>query len=42
MLRVPCQIVKTGRKIVYRLLGWSPWLDVLLRTVDSLRCPMLC
>jgi len=42
LIRLPCQIVQTGRKIVYRLLGWSPWLDVFLRTVDSLRCPMLC
>ena len=41
LIRLPCQILKTGRKIVYRLLGWSPWLDVFLRAVDSLRRPML-
>jgi hypothetical protein len=27
-LRVPCQIVRTGRRIVYRLLAWNPWQPV--------------
>jgi hypothetical protein len=36
LLLVPCQIVKTGRRIVYRLLSWNPWLEVLLRGVDVL------
>ena len=27
---LPCQIVKTGRKVVYRLLGWNPHLADLL------------
>jgi hypothetical protein len=39
LLRVPCQIVRTGRRIVYRLLSWNPWLEVLLRGVEVLRCP---
>jgi hypothetical protein len=42
LIRLPCQIVKSGRKIVFRLLGWSPGLNVFLRAVDSLRRPMLC
>ena len=50
LLLVPCQIVKTGRRIVYRLLSWNPWLEVLLRGVDVLhslptpatRPPMRC
>ena len=37
MMRLPCQIVRTGRRIVYRLLSWNPWQEVLLRAVDSLR-----
>ena len=45
-MRVPCQIVRTGRRIVYRLLSWNPWQEVLLRGVDALRrkklCPMRC
>ena len=39
-LRVPCQIVRTGRKVVYRLLAWNPWQDVFLRAVDALRSPV--
>ena len=35
--RCTCQIVRTGRRIAYRLLGWNPWQEVLLRGVDALR-----
>ena len=41
-IRIPCQIVRTGRRIVYRILAWNPWLEVLLRGVDGLRLPMRC
>ena len=41
-MRVPCQIVRTGRRIVYRLLAWNPWLGVLVRGVEALRRPMRC
>ena len=41
-VRVPCQIVRTGRRIVYRLLSWNPWVEVLLRGVDALRTPLRC
>jgi len=41
-MRVPCQIVRAGRRIVYRLLAWNPWQDVFLRGVDALHCPMRC
>lgn len=37
LLLVPCQIIKTARRIVYRVLSWNPWLEVLLRGVDVLR-----
>ena len=37
LMRLPCQIVRTGRRIVYRLLSWNPWQEVLLRAVDALR-----
>jgi hypothetical protein len=39
-VRVPCQIVRTGRKVVYRLLAWNPWQPVFLRAVEALRTPM--
>ena len=42
LMRLPCQIVRTGRRIVYRLLSWNPWQEVLLRAVDALRLPMRC
>jgi hypothetical protein len=41
-MRVPCQIVRTGRRIVYRLLSWNPWQHVFLRAVDALRHPLRC
>jgi hypothetical protein len=37
-MRIPCQILKTGRKIVYRLLSWNPWQPVFFRFVHNLRC----
>jgi len=42
LMRLPCQIVRGGRRIVYRLLSWNPWQEVLLRAVDALRLPMRC
>ena len=42
MMRLPCQIVQTGRRIVYRLLSWNRWQPVLLRAVDALRRPLRC
>ena len=37
-LRVPCQLVRTGRTLVYRLLSWNPWQHVFFRVLDVLRC----
>ena len=42
LLRVPCQIVRTGRRIIYRLLSWNPWTGVLLRLADQMRLPLRC
>ena len=36
-IQLPCQIIKTGRKIVYRLLSWNQWLGVFFRGFWSLR-----
>jgi hypothetical protein len=36
-MALPCQIIKTGRRIVYRLLSWNPWLHVFLRGWRLLR-----
>jgi Transposase DDE domain group 1 len=37
-VRLPCQIVRTGRRLVYRLLSWNPHLGIFFRLVDRLRC----
>jgi hypothetical protein len=41
-MRVPCQIVRGARRVVYRLLAWNPWQHVFLRAVDALHCPLQC
>ena len=38
IMRLPCQIVRTGRKLVYRLLSWNPWQHVFFRALAVLRC----
>lgn len=35
---LPCQIIKTGGKFVYRLLGWNPNILIFFRLLDVLRC----
>jgi hypothetical protein len=37
-VRLPCQIVRTGRKLVYRLLAWNPYHRIFFRLVSVLRC----
>jgi len=34
---LPCQVVRAGRRLVYRLLQWNPWVDVLCRAAEALR-----
>jgi Transposase DDE domain group 1 len=37
-VRMPCQIIRTSRRLVYRLLSWNPWQPLLFRLLDVLRC----
>lgn len=37
-VRLPCQIIRSGRRLVYRLLGWNPWQPLFFRTFAQLRC----
>jgi hypothetical protein len=37
-MRLPCQIIRAGRRLIYRLLCWSPWQPVFFRTFAQLRC----
>jgi hypothetical protein len=34
---LPCQVVRAGRRLLYRLLQWNPWVDLLCRAVEALR-----
>jgi hypothetical protein len=42
MIQVPCQIVRTSRRIIYRLLSWNPWQGVFLRLAERLHSRRLC
>lgn len=42
LVRLPCQIVKTGRRLVYRLLAWNPWAGTLIRLSEAMRLPLRC
>ena len=37
-MRLPSQIVRTGRRLIYRLLNWCPWHGMFFRVLDQLRC----
>lgn len=41
-IAMPCQILRAGRRIIYRLLAWNPWQRVFLRGVEALRMPLRC
>jgi hypothetical protein len=42
VIELPCQIVRTGRRWIYRLLSWSPWQGAVLRLVERLQGCWLC
>lgn len=42
MINVPARIIRTGRRIVYRLLSWNPWQPTFFRLLDALRVPLRC
>jgi hypothetical protein len=37
-VRIPGQVVRTGRRLVYRLLSWKPHLPLFFRLLGRLRC----
>lgn len=41
-MRIPVQVVRTSRRLVFRLLAWNPWQAVFLRGFDQLRTPLRC
>lgn len=38
MMKIPCQIIRTGGRLIYRLLGWNRWLGVFRRLTVELNC----
>ena len=39
---MPVQVVRTSRRIVFRLLAWNPWQATFLRGFDHCRAPLRC
>jgi hypothetical protein len=37
-ITIPAQIIRTGRRIVYRILSTNPWQHILFRLAGALRC----
>ncbi len=37
-VRIACQVIRTARKLVYRLLAWNPQQCIFWRLVSVLRC----
>jgi hypothetical protein len=37
-VRLPCQLVRSGGRLLYRLLAWNPHQAIFFRLVDALRC----
>jgi hypothetical protein len=37
VMLLPCRIVRAGRRLLYRLLQWNPWVDMLCQMSERLR-----
>jgi Transposase DDE domain group 1 len=42
MIELPCQIVRSGGRLLYRLLSWTPWQGAFLRLVKRLQNGWRC
>jgi hypothetical protein len=41
-IQMPCQIVRGGGRLIYRMLSWNPWQGVFLRLVERLHESWQC
>ena len=41
-VRIPALVVKTGRRIILRLLSWNPYQHVFLRALERIEYPLRC
>ncbi|MDP6355122.1 MAG: IS1380 family transposase [Planctomycetota bacterium] len=37
IIQIPCQIVKTSRRVIYRVLSYNPWVETFLKTFDRIQ-----
>ena len=42
MINMPAQIIRSGRRTIFRLLAWTPWQPVMFRLLDQLQHPLRC
>lgn len=42
MINIPAQIIRGGRRLIYRLLSWNPWQDDFFRLWRRLQQPLRC
>jgi hypothetical protein len=42
LIRLPCQVLHSGRRLIYRLLSYNPWQSALLRGVAAWRTRTQC
>jgi hypothetical protein len=42
LVQVPAQVLRTGRKIICRLLAWNPWQEVFFRLLEQIVQPLRC
>jgi hypothetical protein len=41
-VRIPAQVVRTGRRILFRLLSWNPFQHIFFRAVERFELPLRC
>jgi hypothetical protein len=42
MINIPAQIVRSGRRLIYRILSWNPWQSTFHRLWHRLQQPLRC
>ena len=42
MINIPAQIIRSGRRLIYRVLSWNRWQEVFFRLWDQLQRPLRC
>lgn len=42
IINIPAQIIKSGRRLIYRLMGWNSWQPTFFKLWDHLQLPLRC